>query len=81
MLSAAGMLLLPCWVSRSIQRVCVCVYVSVWVFGAAAILMAMICKSERMAAAVVKLSCWSQCFVKSTVSLCSVCMCICMCEW
>lgn len=57
MLNAAGVLLLPFWVSSSIHGVCV------WVFGAAvAVLMAMICKSERIvaaAAAAVEASCWS----------------------
>lgn len=45
MLSAAGMYLLPCWVSRSNQGVCMA-------FAAAtAVLMAMFCKSKRIAAA------------------------------
>lgn len=46
----------------------------VWAFGAAvAVLMAMICKNKRIAAAAaVELSCWSQCLVRACVSLSSV---------
>lgn len=56
-----------------------CVFVNVWVFGAAAaaVLMAMICKSECMAAAVVEVSCWSRSLSSAGVSLCSVCVCTC----